>query len=67
MKNFVEILIKFGGSYLNKMNLVQSELFDMHTKISVKISVEIRISADILKIKYWLLISVDRYIGRSQV
>jgi len=31
----------------------------------VKIPVEIRISADIQKVKYWPIISVDRYISWS--
>jgi len=38
-----------------------------HTKISVKISVEFRISVDIQKVKYRPIISVDRYIGRSLI
>jgi len=68
MKNFVEqISIKFRDLYLIKMNLVQLCLIDKHTKISAKISVEIRISADIQKTKYRPIILVDRYIGRFLV
>jgi len=53
MKNFVEqISIKFGGFYLNKMNLIQTAV-DKHTKISVKVC----ISADIQKSKYRPIIS----------
>jgi len=40
---------------------------DKHTKISVKISVEIRISANIQTVKYRPIISVGRCIGRSLV
>jgi len=55
MKNFVgQISIKFGGFYLNKMTLVQTVL--------PKISVEIRLSADIQKVKYRPIILVDRYL-----
>jgi len=68
MKNFVEqISIKFGVFYLIKMNLVQNYVVDKHTKISVKISMEICISADIQKVKYRPIKSVDRYFGRSLV
>jgi len=66
MKNFVEqISIKFEGFtfYLIKINLVQTVSLDKHTKKSVKISVKIRMSADIQRVKYQTIISVDRYIG----
>jgi len=49
------------------MNLVQTGCIDNHTKISEKISVKICISADIQKVKYRPIISVDRYIGWSLV
>jgi len=66
MKNFVErISIKFGDFYLIKMNFGSNCVVDKHTKITVKISVEIRKSADIQTVKYRPIISVaDRYIGR---
>jgi len=64
MKNFVEqISIKFGGFLLNQDELSTNCAVDKNTKISV----EIRISADIQKVKYRPIISVDRYIGRSLV
>jgi len=55
-KNFVEqISIKFEG--FNQDEFDSHCAVDKHTKISVKI----RISADIQKIKYRPIISVDRY------
>jgi len=54
----------FSLFYLIKTNLVQT-VRDKDTKISVKISVEICVSADIQKVKYRPKISVDRYTGRS--
>jgi len=61
MKNFVEqIPIKFRSFNVIKMNLVQIVL-----STNTKILVEIRISADIQKVKHRPIISVDRYIGQS--
>jgi len=65
MKNFVEqIPIKFEGFFVIKRNLVQNAI-DKYTKISVKLSMEIRILADIQNVKYRPIISVDRYVGQS--
>jgi len=49
--------------------LLNQDEFDTNCAIdkNTKISVEIRISADIQKVKYRPIISVDRYIGRSVV
>jgi len=64
MKNFVEqISIKFGGFYKIRDEFGTYCAVDKHTKISV----DICISADIEKVKYRAIISVDRYIGRSLV
>jgi len=63
-KYFVEqISIKFGGFYLNQDKFGTNCAVDKHTKISV----EIRISADIQKVKYGPIISVDRHISWSLI
>jgi len=62
MKNFVEqISIKFGDFLLNQLKFGSNCAVEKHTEISVKIC----ISADIQKVKYRPMISVNLYIGRS--
>jgi len=52
MKNFEQITIKVGRFYVIQDEFGTNCAVDKHTKIPVKISVEICVTADILKVKY---------------
>jgi len=67
MKNVVKFQQNLQVYLLKQDKFGTNCTVDKHTKISVKISVEICISADIQKVKYRPIISVDRYIDRSLV
>jgi len=61
MKNFVEQISKIRRFLRNQDEFGTNCAVDKHTKISVKISWKIRISADIQKDKYRPIILVGLY------
>jgi len=56
---------KIRGFLLNQDEFGSNCAVEKHTKISVKLSIKIRISADIQMSKYRPIISVDRLFGWS--